>query len=72
MRFSEGRHNYNGCAIDHTGRKAGQMYYGEGTVLPERYYERREIAPGVYRMIVMEGETVIFDDIISDDDERVG
>lgn len=47
------------------------MYYGEGTTLPERYYEQREIGPGVYRMIVMEGETVIFDDIISDEDERV-
>ena len=37
-----------------------------GTVLPDRYYDRREIGPGVYRMIVMEGETVIFGDIVDE------
>ena len=42
--------------------------YIEGT---DRYYERREIGPGVYRMIVWEGENMIVDLVISDDDEVI-
>ena len=52
------------------GRKAGQMLFEEGgTVLPERYYDRRDIGPGVYRMIVWEGETVIFDEIVDEEND---
>lgn len=40
-----------------------------GTVLPERYYDRRDIGPGVYRMIVWEEGVVIFDEIIDEEND---
>ncbi len=46
------------------------MFYNEGgTVLPERYYDRRDIGPGVYRMIVWENGMIIFDDIIDEEND---
>lgn len=45
------------------------MPYGEGYVLPDRYYDFREIGDGVFRVIIWEGEQLVFDDLIYEEDE---
>ena len=45
------------------------MPYGEGYVLPDRYYDVRPIDDGVYRIIVWEDGVPIFDDIIDENED---